>query len=225
MIPIVRSGPVLASSQVSASSKPAWSGPACASCGAVRPPRLGARCCDGNGRQSRSTRRWRPSTQPELPAPESWPEGSLARTSVTLDNVSALRASVRDYGLTSPVSFASFDPITSSWRTSQVCLLEEWAKFSETWPQAGSMRSGTCYRLPPSAPRTYERASGFWPTPVASERKRMSPYSRGGHSLMFALGGRPSPEFLDWMMGFHPGSVRQWATLWSAKSPSTSDGG
>lgn len=66
-------------------------------------------------------------------------------------------------------------------------------------------RNGTAYRRRPSAPRTYERASGFWPTPVASETKRTTPYNQGGHSLSYTLGGLPNPTWVAWLMGFPEG--------------------
>jgi hypothetical protein len=43
--------------------------------------------------------------------------------------------SARVFGRSTPVSFASFDPDTSSWRTSQLSLLEDSGEFSETWPR------------------------------------------------------------------------------------------
>ena len=132
-------------------------------------------------------------------------EAFPARTSVTLDVVPALKASTADYGLTSPRWFARYDPATSSWRTLQGSLSGEWAECSETWPQAGTTRNGTAYRRQPSAPRTYERASGFWPTPVASETKRTTPYNQGGHSLTYELGGIPNPRWAEWLMGYPAG--------------------
>lgn len=141
---------------------------------------------------------------PALPL-TSWPEASPARTSVTLDVVPALKASTADYGLTSPRWFARYDPATSSWRTRQGSLSGEWAECSETWPQAGTTRNGTAYRRRPSMPRSYERASGYWPTPVASETKRTTPYNQGGHSLSYELGGLPNPPWAAWLMGYPEG--------------------
>lgn len=132
-------------------------------------------------------------------------EGSLAKTSLTLDDVPGCKASRADYGLTSPASFAKYDPATCSWKTSQVSLFGGWGKWSATWPLSGMTRNGTAYRLRPSAPRIYDRASGFLPTPVASESKRTGPYSQGGLNLSFVLGGRPNPEYVEWMMGFPAG--------------------
>src|ERR1043166_9273011 len=37
-------------------------------------------------------------------------------------------------------SFALFDPITRSWRTSQISLTSGLTRFSGTWPRAGMMR-------------------------------------------------------------------------------------
>jgi hypothetical protein len=64
------------------------------------------------------------------------------------------------------VPFASWDPATSSWKTSQASLLTgTLAEYSETWPKAGTMRSGTLLRLRKSEHRTAANASSSWPTP------------------------------------------------------------
>ena len=56
--------------------------------------------------------------------------------------------------------FASYDPDTRSWRTSQVCLiLDTSAKSSLRWPKSGSMRDGLCSEQTTWAPRT--DAKGF----------------------------------------------------------------
>lgn len=66
---------------------------------------------------------------------------------------------------------ASYDRNTSSWRTSQHCLLAQvngeadgLAEFSETWPSAGMMRNGKTFRRQPWALPIAENASGCWPT-------------------------------------------------------------
>jgi hypothetical protein len=130
---------------------------------------------------------------------------SHVRTYLTLDDVPGLQASARDYGLTSADSLATYDRDTRSWRTSQGSLFGGLTEFLATWPMSGTTRNGTAYRRRPLAPRTYERASGFLPTPVASEVKRTTPYSQGGQSLSYVLGGRPSQALLAWMMGFRDG--------------------
>ena len=70
-------------------------------------------------------------------------------------------------GTTWPGSLAKFDPDTSSWKTAQRSLLEDWAEFSETWPRWGLMRNGECWGRPTLAPLTSESGSGLWPTPQA----------------------------------------------------------
>ena len=64
-----------------------------------------------------------------------------------------------------PEPLASYDPATSSWRTSQLSLDGGLTEFSETWPRSGTMRSGMCYRLLTLGRRTSASDSGLWPTP------------------------------------------------------------
>ena len=70
-------------------------------------------------------------------------------------------------GRPSRAPFATYDPATSSWRTSRVSLDGEWETYSETWPASGMTRSGIAYRRPTSAPRTSASESGLLPTPSA----------------------------------------------------------
>ena len=101
-------------------------------------------------------------------------EGSLAKTYQARGRGQASTEAAADYGPICPVWLASYDPATSSWRTSQLCLEGGLAEFSETWPRSGMMRSGTAYRLPPLVPRTGATGFGLWPTPTVGG---------GGHTL------------------------------------------
>lgn len=75
--------------------------------------------------------------------------------------------------------FAYFDPEAYSWKMSQLSLLEESTGYLQTWPRAGSMRSGTAYQRPPSAPLTAATAyslsriaptlAQIAPTPTATD--------------------------------------------------------
>lgn len=89
-------------------------------------------------------------------------------------------------GLSSPEPFASYDPDTCSWRTSQVSSLPseiesaselfselQLTRFSGTWPQAGMMRSGRVSLQRRLAPRISETASGLWPTPTQADGIRL----------------------------------------------------
>ena len=97
----------------------------------------------------------------------SYVAGSPARTSATRASGPVSTASAADYGQSSPELLASYDPATSSWRTSQLCLDGDLSEFSETWPRSGLMRNGIAYRLPPLAPLTAGTECGSWPTPDA----------------------------------------------------------
>jgi hypothetical protein len=133
----------------------------------------------------------------------SWREGSRVRTSVTLAVVPGLKASIADYGLSLPKQFATYDHDSFSWRTPPGSTEGVSTERSQTWPQAGTMRNGIVCRLRPLAPPTYERESGFWPTPVASDvGHRRRPYSQGGQSLSHVVGGPTNPMWLEWLMGF-----------------------
>lgn len=102
--------------------------------------------------------------QMELPLTSS-AEDSPARTSPAPARVLGSRVSALAYGASIPALLASFDPATRSWRTSQRCLVEGWASFSETWPRSVLMRNGIAYQLPPLAPLTVVTGCGLWPTP------------------------------------------------------------
>lgn len=162
------------------------------------------------------------SRQMELAGLKSSPEVSPARTSVSQGGVPewGLKPAA-GYGLKSSVSFASYDPASSSWRTSQTCLVallsgqeDGLAEFSETWPSAGMMRNGRAYRLEPWGRPMSATGCGYWPTPAksgASPRKSgtwtgryfIKPNGQKSQTrLEDVLGGRPSPTFLEWLMGF-----------------------
>src|ERR1700722_5549855 len=93
-------------------------------------------------------------------------EGSPARTSARLEMARALKAREVDCGASTAALLANYDHATSSWRTSQHCLLEGLTVFSETWPRSGTMQNGIAFRLPPLVPYTDETAFGLWATPT-----------------------------------------------------------
>ena len=76
-------------------------------------------------------------------------------------------------GLKSSVWLANYDRNTSSWRTSQRCLLAQangeadgLAEFLETWPSAGMMLAGRSFQLPAWEPGTAAIGSGSSPIPT-----------------------------------------------------------
>ena len=105
---------------------------------------------------------------------------SPARAQDSMENARVFGPSTQD-------SLASFDPDTSSWRTSQLCLLGGLDEFSETWPRSGMTRSGTAYRLQPLAPLTGGIVSGSWPTPRTSDTNGPGRHGTGGLDLRTAV--------------------------------------
>jgi hypothetical protein len=88
------------------------------------------------------------------------------------ENEPESKAHEADCSTNSCESFAWFDRASSCWKTSQRCLDGEWATYSESFPRAGTMRSGIAFRRPPSAPITVgigSSSSELWPTPTTSE--------------------------------------------------------
>lgn len=153
------------------------------------------------------------------------------KTSATQDLGQASQEHKADYGLSSPESFASFDPATYSWRTLQLSLHEGSTLFSGRWPRSGTMRNGTAYQLPPLVRRTCVTAYILWPTPKANddnrspeaweiarmrgyEKRKATGKSSGGPasargSLSVTLrresgqnNGQPNPKWIEWLMGF-----------------------
>jgi hypothetical protein len=144
----------------------------------------------------------RGSPQTEL-FPMSSSAGSPVRTSARWAAALALTAKSQVYGGSSHGSLARFDPASSSWKTPQSSLDEGSETFSETWPVSGMMRSGIAYQLPTLALVTDETGLGLFPTPLASETGfRRSKFPQGGTSLSTFLGGRPNPDWIEWLMNF-----------------------
>ena len=118
------------------------------------------------GRKSRSTKTCGRSRRKESGALTSSAEDSHAKTSASPEKVLALPVLGPVFGTSSLGSLASYDPATSSWRTSQRSLLEEWEPFSATFPRSGMTRNGTLYQLRPLVRRTGGSECGSLPTPT-----------------------------------------------------------
>lgn len=156
--------------------------------------------------------------------------GSPARTLATPGSEQESKEIVADCGPSSIGSFASYDPVTSSWRTSQLCLDGALEEFSETWPRAGMTRNGTAFLLPPSVPDSFViafsslRPPERWTTPNASRRGvwlDTRQRSSGGcctlESDVALMGdiGPLNPEWVEWLMGFGAG----WTESVSSATP------
>jgi hypothetical protein len=121
-----------------------------------------------------------------------WPEDSPASPSVRPGR-SSRRLMSGGSGRHSRASFATYDPATSSWRTSRVSLDGEWETYSETWPRAGMTRNGTAYQRRPSVPRISETESGSWPTPKGSAANYGRPQENDRGDLQAAVLQWPTP--------------------------------
>lgn len=152
-------------------------------------------------------------------------EGSRVRTLVTPATAPDLTVNDQASGFSTRDSFASFDLVSSSWRTSQRCLLEEWDASLETWPASGSMRSGRAFTRAKWVKHTHDRDCSLWPTPTASMdgrgfgiplHERSGRYKRSTvlrvQELVRSHGWRIHPHFTETLMGFPIG--------WSAIAPS-----
>jgi len=154
-----------------------------------------------------------------------WPETESPSTSsaaasparISPLQESALASKVRDLvcGASTPGSFASYDPHSSSWKTSQACLVphathsgasspHQWAPFSETWPRSGMMRSGIAYRRPPSAPLTGATGSGLWLTPSVGDSRAGPVDTQNQLMLAHQVKMLPTPSA---SLGTHAGLV------------------
>ncbi len=101
-------------------------------------------------------------------------------------------------GRSLPVSFARFDPASSSWRTCPASAAGAWATYSATWPRAGMTRNGTAYQRAPLVRLTRGTVSGSWPTPVRADGERASEtYKRGNPTLLGAVLRWQTPTVQD----------------------------
>lgn len=138
-----------------------------------------------------------------------------------------------DCGANITASFVNFDPITCLWKTSQLCLDGGFQEFSETWPQAGMMRSGQCFLRAPWVRHTCEKGCSLWLTPTVFDSDKR-PNSAPNNTLSFMvrfktdnrarIGGEIpnpidemhlNPNFTEWLMGFPIG----WTELRDAETP------
>lgn len=117
-----------------------------------------------------------------FPRVMSWLVASPAKTSAgrRARKPKDLTASAAASSSSLPASLASYDPASSSWKTSQRSLTGDSAEFSGPWPRSGMMHDGKSYRLPNAVLGTNGNASSSsrpqpagwerpFPTPTASD--------------------------------------------------------
>jgi hypothetical protein len=206
--------------------------PECGQSRSVSESPTASKSCAADGLACPSTTTFAPSQQSDLLPMESQSmpslEDSPAKTSAMLVMALELKENDPGSGLSLRASLAHYDRESSSWRTSQRCLIEGWHEFSETWPKAGLMRSGACYRRAQWVPHIHDKGCSLWPTPTATDWKGGSenslkakanrigylryatvPHDGGGSSY-------PMPSFVEALMGFPIG----WTELTPSATPS-----
>jgi hypothetical protein len=152
------------------------------------------------------------------------PARTLARAGHAEDSTAASPAS----GLKCCDWFASYDPITWLWRTSQTCFIEGLTEFSETWPRAGMTLNGDAYQLRQLGFPKRATECGLLPTLVRSDSKQVTNGSRPDRSISsgqtmtdwvrLRLSLKRVPVGLaEQMMGFRPG----WTELPPSGTPSS----
>jgi len=89
---------------------------------------------------------------------------------------------------------AKYDPDTRSWKTAQLCLLEDSELSSVIWPRSGMAQDGQCWELPMSERPTAGNESGYWPTPtVNGNYNRKGASAASGDGLATAVKMLPTP--------------------------------
>lgn len=135
------------------------------------------------------------------------------------------------YGNSMPESWTKYDPDSSSWKTSQACLLTGLSEsFWGMWPRWGLMLNGQCFQPQQSEPPIFENESYLLPTPTAhmgqfpmvswetAENKLKNGQRKSGVKIgsdlcwdlgvNYLLNGYKkfpawvNPHFCEWMMGW-----------------------
>lgn len=116
-------------------------------------------------------------------------------------------------GHTWPESWAKLDRDSSSWKTAQLLLFEDWESCLETWPKWGIMQNGECWALTTSEHLISATECGFVPTPIKSDGdggvrnldREITCYNLRDWWAEQGLGRKRqqrNPEFWEWMMGW-----------------------
>lgn len=116
-----------------------------------------------------------------------------------------------DCGKNMPGLLARYCHDSLSWRTRQLCLDGELARFSGIWPRSGTVVNGIAYQLVPLVPGTKETESGslpgqMWPTSTATSGDY---YSNGRLKLPGAARMYPTPMARDYRYGMKLKTVDQ----------------
>lgn len=167
-------------------------------------------------------------------------EDSLVRTFLTRTREAQDSTETdQDSGLSTPESYASFDPDTLLWRTSQLLLLTDSTECLDRLPSAGTMQSGRLFPRAPWVRHIHDSGCSLLLTPIASDADfafglpdryaRKRPHSHGSLSeQMISLHGlRPTARLLEKIMGFPANWTQSECSAMQSfpSAPTSSDGG
>lgn len=129
-----------------------------------------------------------------------------AKTFPMRENESESLGREADFGPKCSESFARFDLDSLSWKTCRHCATEDSTEFLGTWPAAGTMRSGVCFRRVKWVPHTHAKECSLWPTPTASHATGSNAAGSSGRKTAIRNGTYMSSghatSHREWLMGF-----------------------
>ena len=142
-----------------------------------------------------------------------------AKTLVPQEKEQASKGRVLDSGKKWLELSMKYDRNAHSWRTHRCLFDEDLPQSLVTLPKWGMMRSGVLFRLRTAEHPTKENASGFWPTPRASDHKgAVSPFA--AQKARERIGGCNLPEAImesEYFRMFATPTARDWKD--NGKSP------
>jgi hypothetical protein len=128
--------------------------------------------------------------------------GFPVRTSASPERAQVSTASGPGCGRTWHASLATFDPVTSSWRTVQRSLLGDSDECSVIWPRSGMTADGRCWELPMSGRRISATDCGLWlGTPTATMTVRSEAFQRPGMTPAEFVRMWSTPNAVDGLQG------------------------
>lgn len=163
-----------------------------------------------------------------------WSEAFPARTSATPARAQDSTGSGPACSTTSSEPFATYDPATCFWRTSQPSLFGDSTPFSGRWPKSGLMLAGAAYERPTLARLMAATAGGAsrgtasnWPTATVIDAVdgrnrtagRSNPDSKhhDGVTLSDAIRMWPTPDAGVINDGQDPATFHAWRARMKAK--------
>lgn len=111
-----------------------------------------------------------------------------------------------------PTPTATWSPARGVWETRQASFCGHWAVYSGTWPRSGSMRSGSVFEHPTSAPRTSGSGSSSSPG-IATPRVAASRTSRSAATRADSRSGPSIEQQVEIAAGILPREFDSWEDL------------